>query len=61
MSIKILFKSSIAKILIIVLFLKIKLIVDFHNFFKNLCSYLLLFQILKWDISEKYVIYKKIP
>jgi hypothetical protein len=56
MSIKILFKSLIAKILN-VLFLKIMLIMDLQNVL-NLCSYLL-FQILKWDMIEKDVIYKK--
>jgi hypothetical protein len=59
MNIKILFKILIAKILIIVLFLKIMVMMDFQIFL-NLCSYLLLYQILIWDIIEKDVIYNKI-
>jgi hypothetical protein len=52
------FKSSMNKILIIVLFLKIILIIDLKRFiFKNLRPYML-FQILKRCIIEKDVIHK---
>jgi hypothetical protein len=53
------FKISIAKVLITALFLKAMLIMDFKRFISNLCSYLLLHQILKSDVIENDVIYEK--